>query len=149
MARRRTRDSESALINAAAIAVLAIGAYLLYMAVIDNFATQQATQAQAARLRLQQQLPVSRPPQVAPAQQRSIADAQAARWARDQAQARFTEQAAKDAAWDRFYHDPEGCDNWRTDAWMVKCLTYKTNEKHEFERLWAAGQFRPVSRSVQ
>ena len=148
MARRRARpNAESYLINAAAVAVIAIAFYFARLAVLEYVATQQIKQIEATL----QQAQAQQQRQLMLAQQKKAADAQAARLARQQYEEQALRQAIEDrvknVAWDRYYHDPEGCDNWRTDAQMVKCLTYKTNEKNEFDRRWAAGEFRGASLS--
>lgn len=46
----------------------------------------------------------------------------------------------KEKAWNAYYKEPKGCDNWHSDAEMVKCVNYKMNERQKFETLWSAGK---------
>ncbi|MBO3277424.1 hypothetical protein [Pseudomonas schmalbachii] len=49
-------------------------------------------------------------------------------------------QRRHDAAWERYYQSPRGCDNWKTDQQMVECVNHRMRAKDEFERKWAAGE---------
>ncbi|WP_341304334.1 hypothetical protein [Pseudomonas sp. TMP25] len=49
-----------------------------------------------------------------------------------------------DSAWEAYYQQPKGCDNWQSDAQMVNCVNDKMRAKKEFEEKWAAGAFDSV-----
>ncbi|MNG32139.1 hypothetical protein D3C84_1180800 [compost metagenome] len=50
-------------------------------------------------------------------------------------------QRQHDAAWERYYRAPRGCDNWQSDSHMVECQNHQLRAKREFEQKWAAGDF--------
>jgi hypothetical protein len=57
------------------------------------------------------------------------------------AQAAAMSKQRHDEAWSIYYKPQQGCDNWESDAHMVKCVNHKMRAKEEFERKWAAGDF--------
>lgn len=140
MARRRARTVEAYLITAVVITVLAIGSYFARIEIIKYMVKQQMESMQAA-LR-QSQADQLRQHELA--LQREVVAAHTAQLANQQfeAEERVREEAqrAKDQAWDASYHEPKGCDNWRTDAQMVACLTDKTTAREVFDRRWLAGE---------
>ena len=142
MARRRRPSSPTAWLAglAGTIAIALIG-YYGRIAVIENMAERQILSAQ----RIQQQITEQN---MARQQQAAQADAAIQQLKRDQ-MAKDTEEMRlsaererrRSAAWDKFYQEPRGCDNWQSDQHMVECLSFKSHAKAEFERKWAAGDF--------
>jgi hypothetical protein len=132
MARRQSRTVESYLITAMVIIAVAIGSYLAPIEIIEYTVRQQMESIQA----------VLRQPQADQlgqhelAQQREIVATHAAQLANQQLEAeervREAAQRARDQA--SSYLEPRGCDNWRTDAQMVRCLTDKTTARGAFDR---------------
>ncbi len=60
---------------------------------------------------------------------------QAAEEARKQALAQ-----QKEAAWFKWYKEPEGCQAFQSDKHMVECINHKMRSKKEFEALWVQGK---------
>ena len=58
--------------------------------------------------------------------------------------AQIEQQRKKDEAWQEFYKEPRGCNNWQTDQQMVDCQNRKLRAKREFERKWDAGELAGV-----
>ena len=47
-------------------------------------------------------------------------------------------QKEKERAWDAWYQEPEGCDNYDSNERMVKCVNHMMVAKKNFDRLWRA-----------
>lgn len=45
----------------------------------------------------------------------------------------------KDAAWRKYYNDPEDCLVFKSDAHMVECVANKKKARNEFNRLYDRG----------
>lgn len=140
MARRRSTSSNAWLAGLLSTVAIAVGGYYMRVVIVEKYAVQQLNQIQAAQQRMQdiqqQRIEAQQQAQAQRVQdQLSAATRQA-----EEARIRAAQDRAKDAAWNRFYREPKGCDNWKTDQQMVECLTYKTKAKTEFDGKWAAGE---------
>lgn len=62
--------------------------------------------------------------------------------ARQAANQQAAQEAArsKEAAWKKFYKQPERCEDLSKPAVMVECANYFMKQKQRFEAMWAAGQ---------
>ena len=142
MARRRRPSSPTAwLVGLVGTVAIALIGYYGRIAVIENMAERQILSAQ----RIQQQITEQ---QLARQQQAAQADAAIRQLKRDQmAQAaedmrlNAERERRRSAAWNKFYQEPRGCNNWQSDQHMVECLSLKSHAKAEFERKWSAGDF--------
>lgn len=142
MARRRRPSSPTAwLVGLVGTVAIALIGYYGRIAVIENMAERQILSAQ----RIQQQITEQ---QLARQQQAAQADAAIQQLKRDQMAKDAEEmrlsaerERRRSAAWDKFYQEPRGCDNWQSDQHMVECLSLKSHAKAEFQRKWAAGDF--------
>jgi len=144
MARRRRPSSPTAwLVGLVGTIAIALIGYYGRIAVIENMADRQILRTQRAQQQIAEQ-------QLARQQQSAQADAAIRQLKRDQmAQAaedmhlNAERERRRNAAWDQFYQEPRGCDNWQSDQHMVECLSLKSHAKAEFERKWPAGDFDP------
>lgn len=136
MARRRPHTFQSWALGLIGVIITGIVMYFARVAAIEYIAERQMEHAQAALLKIQQQ---------AVQQQQQQRRAPLPTHQTDQYDAQVMKAAAKsqrqhDAAWDKFYQVPKGCDNWKTDQQMVECQNHKLRAKREFEQKWAAGE---------
>jgi hypothetical protein len=142
MARRRRPSSPTAwLAGLIGTVAIALTGYYGRIAIIENMAERQIAHAQRAQQQIKEQ-------QLARQQHAAQSDAAIRQLKRDQ-MAQATEdmrlnaerERRRNAAWNQFYQEPRGCDNWQSDQHMVECLSLKSHAKTEFERKWSAGDF--------
>lgn len=121
---------------------IAIISYYARIAIFESFAEKQLTHTQEVMARLQtQQLEQQRQRQ---AEQQQAKQAKREAMERDAENMRriAEESRMKDEAWDSFFHQSKDCDIWRDDRHMVECQNKVIRAKGEFEKRWAAGEFR-------
>lgn len=135
MARRRPKSFQSWALRLEGLTITGLAIYYARIAVIDYVAEQQTERAQRALEKLQQQVNPSRSPTVASAtyHQSNQLDAEGA-------SATTRTQRQHDIAWNIYYQEPRGCDNWRSDQHMVECLEHNSRARREFEQKWTAEQ---------
>lgn len=144
MARRRRPSSPTAwLVGLVGTIAIALIGYYGRIAVIENMAERQIARAQHAQQKIMAQQ-LARQQQVAQAAA-TTQQLQREKMAKAAEEVRLSaeRERRRKAAWNQFYQDPRGCDNWQSDQHMVECLSLKSHAKAEFERKWSAGDFAP------
>ncbi|MOA05070.1 hypothetical protein D3C78_1246510 [compost metagenome] len=136
MARRRPLSFQAWVIGLIGTIVTGLIMYYGRLAIIENMSQRQVAHAQAALQQLQQQNTQ---------RQHQLQSSQRAQRQQDDYDAQVMKAAAEsqrqhDAAWEAFYKQPRGCDNWQSDSHMVECQNDRLRAKREFEQKWAAGQ---------
>ncbi|WP_430317845.1 hypothetical protein [Pseudomonas nitroreducens] len=132
MARRRPQSFQSWALGLIGVLITCVVMYYARVAAIEYMAERQIERAQAAMAKLQEQ---------AARQQQQLRPTPPAPRQVDQVMKAAAEsQRQHDAAWDKFYQAPRGCDNWKTDQQMVECQNHKLRAKRDFEQQWAAGK---------
>ncbi|MDN3234527.1 hypothetical protein [Pseudomonas sp. WAC2] len=143
MARRRQPQTiQTFIISIVGALAIAIIGYHARLAILENFAEKQITHTQEVMARLQtQQLEQQRQMQ---AEQQQAKQAKREAMERDaENMHRIAEESRmKDEAWNSFFHQSKDCDIWRDDRHMVECQNKVIRAKGEFEKRWAAGEFR-------
>ncbi|MCP8465903.1 hypothetical protein NK553_18285 [Pseudomonas sp. ZM23] len=137
MARRRSQSFQSWSLGLISVIITGLVMYYARVAAIDYFAARQMERTQAALEKIQQQATRQQQQQFRPAPSPAPVDEYDAQVMK----AADESQRQHDAAWEKYYQEPRGCNNWRTDQQMVECLEYKSRAKREFEQKWAAGEF--------
>lgn len=142
MARRLRPPSPTAWLTGliGTIAIALIG-YYGRIAVIENMTERQMARSLSfqQQIKEQQQARQAQTEQAAEyaLQQQLEERAKAAEETRLQADLDMRRRAA----WNQFYKEPRGCNNWQSDQHMVECQNSKMRAKVEFDRKWVAGDF--------
>lgn len=136
MARRRPQTFQSWALGLIGVLITCVVMYYARVAAIEYMAERQIERTQAAMAKIQEQ---------AARQQQQLRPTPPPSRPVDQYVAQVMKAAAEsqrqhDAAWDKFYQAPRGCDNWKTDQQMVECQNHKLRAKREFEQKWGAGE---------
>lgn len=137
MARRRPQTFQSWALGLIGVLITCVVMYYARVAAIEYMAERQIERAQAAMAKIQEQAARQQQLRTTPSPTHQV----------DQYDAQVMKAAAEsqrqhDAAWDKFYQAPRGCDNWKTDQQMVECQNHKLRAKRDFEQQWAAGKLK-------
>lgn len=135
MARRRPQTFQSWALGLIGVLITCVVMYYARVAAIEYIAERQIERAQAAMAKIQEQAARQQQqlrPTPPPSHQVDQYDAQVMKAAAES-------QRQHDAAWEKFYQAPRGCDNWKTDQQMVECQNHKLRAKREFEQKWSSG----------
>ncbi|WP_417542046.1 hypothetical protein [Methylophaga thalassica] len=99
---------------------------------VQNMSQRMIENAQQAQNKiLEQQLQLQRQKQ-----QEANAKALAEQRAQERAFQIQQEKAMYEQAFDEWYKQPEGCDNWRSQSHMVECVNHKMRARNEFEAIY-------------
>ncbi|SFK17647.1 hypothetical protein [Methylophaga sulfidovorans] len=99
---------------------------------IQNMSKQMLENAQQAQNKIvEQQLQLQRQKK-----QEAAAKAIAEQRAQERAFKIQQEKARYEQAFEDWYKQPEGCDNWRSQSHMVECVNHKMRAKNEFKAIY-------------